>query len=154
MAKGNGSGESKPKWDNVQRVNKQNQFVPTAVLTRTGKIPVSTTRASSTNIFSTARQSFNRQTILTSTAMKVNTFQPNMNRVRPANVFQKTHSRPLKKTTILRTDFSKPKVNTAKINTVSTVGGKRETADYPHKALKNKGIIDSGCSRHMTRNKA
>nr|GEU93550.1 hypothetical protein [Tanacetum cinerariifolium] len=24
----------------------------------------------------------------------------------------------------------------------------------PHKALKNKGIIDSGCSRHMTRNKA
>ncbi|GKF46248.1 hypothetical protein Tco_0136050, partial [Tanacetum coccineum] len=26
--------------------------------------------------------------------------------------------------------------------------------DYPHRALKNKGIVDSGCSRHMTRNKA
>ncbi|GJR57922.1 ribonuclease H-like domain-containing protein [Tanacetum coccineum] len=26
--------------------------------------------------------------------------------------------------------------------------------DDPHKALKNKGIIDSGCSRHMTGNKA
>ncbi|GJY95351.1 hypothetical protein Tco_0511712 [Tanacetum coccineum] len=26
--------------------------------------------------------------------------------------------------------------------------------DYPHGALKNKGIVDSGCSRHMTRNKA
>ncbi|GJT31536.1 hypothetical protein Tco_0921955 [Tanacetum coccineum] len=26
--------------------------------------------------------------------------------------------------------------------------------DYPHRALQNKGIIDSGCSRHMTRNKA
>ncbi|GJS52960.1 putative ribonuclease H-like domain-containing protein [Tanacetum coccineum] len=25
---------------------------------------------------------------------------------------------------------------------------------YPHKALKNKGIVDSGCSRHMTGNKA
>ncbi|GKG26729.1 putative ribonuclease H-like domain-containing protein, partial [Tanacetum coccineum] len=25
-------------WNNVQRVNKQNQFVPSAVLTRTGKI--------------------------------------------------------------------------------------------------------------------
>ncbi|GJT74295.1 hypothetical protein Tco_1041020 [Tanacetum coccineum] len=36
----------------------------------------------------------------------------------------------------------------------STVGGKRETADYPHRALKNKGIVDSGCSRHMTGNKA
>ncbi|GJY25383.1 putative ribonuclease H-like domain-containing protein [Tanacetum coccineum] len=140
MAKGNGSGESKPKWNNVQRVNKQNQFVPTAVLTRTGKIPVSTARASSTNIFSTAMQSFNRQSVLTTTAMKVNTFQPNMNRVRPTNVFQKTHSRPFKKTTGLRTDFSKQKVNTVK--------------DYPHRALKNKGIVDSGCSRHMTGNKA
>ncbi|GJT33951.1 hypothetical protein Tco_0924370 [Tanacetum coccineum] len=26
--------------------------------------------------------------------------------------------------------------------------------DYPHRNLKNKGIIDSGCSRHMTGNKA
>ncbi|GJY55369.1 ribonuclease H-like domain-containing protein [Tanacetum coccineum] len=26
--------------------------------------------------------------------------------------------------------------------------------DYPHRALQNKRIIDSGCSRHMTRNKA
>nr|GEX05361.1 putative ribonuclease H-like domain-containing protein [Tanacetum cinerariifolium] len=27
-------------------------------------------------------------------------------------------------------------------------------SDYPHKALKDKGIVDSGCSRHMTGNKA
>ncbi|GJX75796.1 ribonuclease H-like domain-containing protein [Tanacetum coccineum] len=33
-------------WNNVQRVNKQNQFVPSAVLTRTGKIPVRTAEAS------------------------------------------------------------------------------------------------------------
>ncbi|GKF63985.1 hypothetical protein Tco_0187433, partial [Tanacetum coccineum] len=26
--------------------------------------------------------------------------------------------------------------------------------DNPQRALKNKGIVDSGCSRHMTRNKA
>ncbi|GJT08258.1 putative ribonuclease H-like domain-containing protein [Tanacetum coccineum] len=26
--------------------------------------------------------------------------------------------------------------------------------DYPHRALKDKGIVDSGCSRHMTGNKA
>ncbi|GJT21907.1 ribonuclease H-like domain-containing protein [Tanacetum coccineum] len=130
-------------WNNVQRVNKQNQFVPSAVLTRTGKIPVNTAKASSTKKFSTARQSFNRQTVLTSTAMKVNTVKPIVNRVRPANVFYKTHSsssRPFKKTTVLRTDFSKQKVNAAK--------------DYPHRALKNKGIVDSGCSRHMTGNKA
>ncbi|GKF30826.1 hypothetical protein Tco_0100624, partial [Tanacetum coccineum] len=28
------------------------------------------------------------------------------------------------------------------------------TTDYPYRALKNKGIVDSGCSRHMTGNKA
>ncbi|GJZ12598.1 ribonuclease H-like domain-containing protein [Tanacetum coccineum] len=162
-------------WNNVQRVNKQNQFVPSAVLTRTGKIPVNTARASGTKNVSTARQSFNRQAVLTSTAMKVNTVKPIVNRVRPANVFHKTHSpfsRSFKKTTVLSTKFSKQKVNTAKVNAVSAVGGKRETAvkpsagcnwrpqrynwhnDYPHRALKNKGIVDSGCSRHMTGNKA
>ncbi|GKA12027.1 integrase, catalytic region, zinc finger, CCHC-type containing protein [Tanacetum coccineum] len=38
--------EIRPIWNNVQRVNNQNQFVPTAVLTRTGKIPVNTARTS------------------------------------------------------------------------------------------------------------
>ncbi|GKB10524.1 ribonuclease H-like domain-containing protein, partial [Tanacetum coccineum] len=162
-------------WNNVQRVNKQNQFVPSAVLTRTGKIPVNTVRTSGTKNISTARHNFNRQAVLTSTAMKVNTVKPIVNRVRPANVFHKPHSpfsRPLNNTTTLRTNFSKQKFNTAKVNAVSAVGGKRETAvkpstgcnwriqrhnwhnDYPHRALQNKGIVDSGCSRHMTGNKA
>ncbi|GJR48422.1 hypothetical protein Tco_1316525, partial [Tanacetum coccineum] len=83
------------------------------------------------------------QTVLTSTALKVNTVKPIVNGVRPANVFHKTHSpssRPFKRTTVLRTNFSNQKVYTAK--------------DNPHRTLKNKGIIDSGCSRHMTGNKA
>ncbi|GJR22116.1 putative ribonuclease H-like domain-containing protein [Tanacetum coccineum] len=153
--------ELRETWNNVQRVNKQNQFVPSTVLTRTGKIPVNTARASGTKNVSTARQSFNRQTALTSTAMKVNTVKPIMNRVRPANIFHKTHSpytRPFKKTTVLRTVVTNQKFNTAKVNAVSTVMGQMETAvkssDYPHRALKNKGIVDSGCSRHMTGNKA
>ncbi|GJW32694.1 hypothetical protein Tco_0052726 [Tanacetum coccineum] len=148
-------------WNNVQRVNKQNQFVPSGVLTRTSKIPISTTRASSTKFFSTAKQSFNKQTIQTNTVMKVNIVKLIVNRVRLANVFYKTHSpssRPFKKTIVLRLKFSNQKLNTAKVNAVSTVGGKRETtvkpSDYPHRALKNKGIVDSGCSRHMTGNKA
>ncbi|GKF08863.1 hypothetical protein Tco_0043087, partial [Tanacetum coccineum] len=29
-----------------------------------------------------------------------------------------------------------------------------DTMDYPHRDLQNKGIVDSGCSRHMTGNKA
>ncbi|GJT51053.1 ribonuclease H-like domain-containing protein [Tanacetum coccineum] len=167
--------EIRPIWNNVQRVNNQNQFVPTAVLTITGKIPVNTARTSGTKNVSTARHSFNRQVVLTSAAMKVNTVKPIVKRVRPTTIFHKTHSpssRPFNKTTTLRTNFSKQKVNTAKVNAVGAVGGKRETVvkpsagcswrpqrhnwhnDYPHRALQNKGIVDSGCSRHMTGNKA
>ncbi|GJX23649.1 ribonuclease H-like domain-containing protein [Tanacetum coccineum] len=73
-------------WNNVQRVNKKNKFVPSAVLTKTRKIPISTARASGTKNVSTARQSFNRQKVLTSTAVKINTVKPIVNRVRPANL--------------------------------------------------------------------
>ncbi|GJY08147.1 hypothetical protein Tco_0375201, partial [Tanacetum coccineum] len=38
--------ELRETWNNVKRVNKQNQFVPSAVLTRTGKILVTTARDS------------------------------------------------------------------------------------------------------------
>ncbi|GKF06501.1 hypothetical protein Tco_0037169, partial [Tanacetum coccineum] len=76
MGKGNVQRENRTIWNNVQRVNHKSQFVSTAVLTRTGKIPVSTASASGTN------------------------------------------------------------------------------NDYPHRTLQNKEIVDSGCSRHMTGNKA
>ncbi|GJZ39845.1 hypothetical protein Tco_0586408 [Tanacetum coccineum] len=92
-------------WNNVHRVNKQNQFVPSAVLTRTGIIPVSTARASSTKNFSTDRQALTAQKLLTKTAMKVNT------------------------------------VNTAKVQAVSTVGGKRETVVKPSAGLKPKQAL-------------
>ncbi|GJS28331.1 putative ribonuclease H-like domain-containing protein [Tanacetum coccineum] len=98
-----------------------------------------------------------RQAVPTNDAMKVNTVKPIVNRVRPATVFHKTHSpfsRPFNNTTALRTNFTKQKVNTAEVNAVSAVGEKSETADYPHRPLQNKGIVDSGCSRHMTGNKA
>ncbi|GJW50890.1 putative ribonuclease H-like domain-containing protein [Tanacetum coccineum] len=143
MSKGNGTGVRKPTWNNVQRVNKQNQFVPLAVQTRTGTNPVNAAKASSTKNFSTARQSVNRKTVLTSTALKVNTVQTMMSDVRSANVFHTTNSpslRPFKRTTVLKPNLSNQKVYTAK--------------DNPHRNLQNKGIIDSGCSRHMTGNKA
>ncbi|GJR99431.1 putative ribonuclease H-like domain-containing protein [Tanacetum coccineum] len=113
------------------------------VLTRTGKIQVNTARASSTNNVSTARHNFNRKAVSTNAAMKVNTVKPIVNRVKPKTVFHKTHSpfsRPFNNTTTLRTNFSYQKVNTAE--------------DYPHRTLQNKGIVDNGCSRHMTGNRA
>ncbi|GJV21862.1 ribonuclease H-like domain-containing protein [Tanacetum coccineum] len=182
--KGNVQKENKPAWNNVQRVNHKNQFVPTAVLTRTGKIPVSTARASGTNNVSTARHSFNSQAVLTNAARKISTVKPFVNKVRPKIVIHKPHSpfrRAFNNTTALRTIFSKQKVNTVEVHTVSAVGGgngklllspqqvvigdtkditRRKSPntivdqDYPQRALQNKGIVDSGCSRHMTGNKA
>ncbi|GJT62653.1 putative ribonuclease H-like domain-containing protein [Tanacetum coccineum] len=118
---------------------------------------INNARASGTKNLSTARHSFNRQAVLTSAAMKVNTVKPIVNRVRPTTIFHKTHSpfsKPFNKTTALRTNFSKQKVNTAKVNAVSAVREKRETVVKPSAALQNKGIVDSGCSRYMTGNKA
>ncbi|GJR11552.1 copia protein [Tanacetum coccineum] len=143
MRKKSSQKEIRPIWNNVQRVNHKKQFVPTTVLTRTGKIPVNTARASGINNVSIARHNFNSQAVLTNAARKISTVKPFVNRVRPKTVFHKTHSpfrRPFNNTTALRTNFSKQKVNTAE--------------DYPHRTFQNKGIVDSGCSRHMTGNKA
>ncbi|GKA22229.1 hypothetical protein Tco_0708191, partial [Tanacetum coccineum] len=161
LSKKSRQSEIRPIWNNVQKVNKQNQFVPIAVLIRDGKIPFNTANVSGTKNVSTARHNFNRQTVLSNTR-KVNTVKP----------MGSTFSKSLNRTTSLRSKFSNQKVNTAGLNAVSAVGGKRETAvkpsagcnwrskghiwnkDNPQRALKNKGIVDSGCSRHMTGNKA
>ncbi|GJU42613.1 putative ribonuclease H-like domain-containing protein [Tanacetum coccineum] len=145
--KGTSQGENRPVWNNVQRLNHQNQFVPTAVLTRTGRIPVNT-----------ASHNFNSQAVSTSAARKVNAVRPIVNENRLRNNFHKSHSpirRPFNRTTAPRTKFSNQKVNTAEVKAVSAVGGIRETAVNPLAcSLKNKWIVDSGCSRHMTGNKA
>ncbi|GJW98376.1 ribonuclease H-like domain-containing protein [Tanacetum coccineum] len=144
--KGSGQREIRPVWNNVQRVNHQNQFVPKALLTRTGNSKL-----------------ILQDNVPTNAARKVNTVKPIVNNARPKAGFHKTLSpfrKPFNRTTTLRTNFSYQKVNTAEVNAVSAVGGKRETAvkpstgDYPQRALQNKGIVDSGCSRHMTGNKA
>ncbi|GJY44848.1 ribonuclease H-like domain-containing protein [Tanacetum coccineum] len=143
MCKGTGQRENRPVWNNVQRVNHQNQFVPTADTNRMAEFKL-ICRASSTNNVNTVRHNFNSQAVPTNAARKVHTVKPIVNNVRPKTVFHKTHSpirRPFNRTTAPRTNFSNQKV-------------KLMLEDYPQRALKNKGIVDSGCSRHMTRNKA
>nr|GEY38429.1 ribonuclease H-like domain-containing protein [Tanacetum cinerariifolium] len=90
--KSTGPREHRPVWNNVQRLNHQNKFVSTSVLTKTGRFLVNA-----------VRQNFSSQATSTSTARKVNTARP---------------------------------------------------IDNPHQTLKGKGIVDSGCSRHMTGSKA
>nr|GEU48733.1 putative ribonuclease H-like domain-containing protein [Tanacetum cinerariifolium] len=117
----------RPVWNSVKRLNHQNKFVPTTILTKTGRFLVNV-----------ARQKFSSQAASTSTVRKVNTARPIVNEIRPRNNMCKFHSpirRPINRTTA-------PKANLA------------NHKDNPHQTLKGKGIVDSGCSRHMTGNKA
>ncbi|GJT15495.1 putative ribonuclease H-like domain-containing protein [Tanacetum coccineum] len=98
--------EIRQTWNNVQRVNKQNQFVPSAILTRTGKIRVNTAKTSVSVVEG------KRETVVKPSA--------------GCNWRLQRHNWH----------------NVSKYN------------DYPHRALQNKGIVDSGCSRHMTGTRA
>ncbi|GJY70498.1 hypothetical protein Tco_0474201 [Tanacetum coccineum] len=141
--KGTGQEENRLMRNNVQRLNHQNKFVPTAVLTRTGRIQVNTARASSTNNVNTARHNFNNQAVPTNVARKVNTVKPIVNNFRPKTVFHKTHSpirRPLNRTTTPRTNFSNQKVNTAEVKAVSAIGGKREIVVKPSVGMDSANI--------------
>nr|GEV54921.1 hypothetical protein [Tanacetum cinerariifolium] len=63
-------------WNNVQKLNHKNKFVPTTILTKTGRFPVNV-----------ARQKFSSQAASTSTARKVNTARPIVNEIRPDIMF-------------------------------------------------------------------
>ncbi|GJU41522.1 putative ribonuclease H-like domain-containing protein [Tanacetum coccineum] len=84
MGKNTSQREIRPVWNNVQRINHQNKFVPSAVLTRSGKVQVSTAKKSSL-----------RATAPTSTFRPVNTTthtnRVNVSKLR-TNAFDKSHS--------------------------------------------------------------
>ncbi|GJR83118.1 ribonuclease H-like domain-containing protein [Tanacetum coccineum] len=114
-SKGTGQRVSRPLWNNVQRLNHQNKFVPTTVLTRTGRIPVNT-----------ARHNVSSQAVSTNTARKVNAVRLTVNDIRPRNIFHKSHlptRRPFNRTTETKAKFSNQKVNTVRDKAVSAVGG-------------------------------
>ncbi|GJW27953.1 hypothetical protein Tco_0044828 [Tanacetum coccineum] len=115
VKKGTGQREVRPVWNNAMRVNHQNfsnsrrNFVPTAVLTKSGIVPVSAARFINT----AAPKSF-----------------VNAAKTRP-NAFQKSHSpsrRPFYQQTALKNRNLNDKVNTAKINSVNTAKGNRVTS--------------------------
>ncbi|GJS19526.1 putative ribonuclease H-like domain-containing protein [Tanacetum coccineum] len=166
MLKNTNKKDNKPKWNNVQKVNHLNQFVPSAVLTRSGKIPINTARASGTNNVntarqnvSTARQNSSSEAVPSRTARKVSTVSTQVNDIRPKTIFHNVHSptkRPYSRTTTFEANFSNPKVNTARGKAVSAVGGNAKTTIKASSGYtwRPKGIVDSGCSKHMTGNKS
>nr|GEU61589.1 ribonuclease H-like domain-containing protein [Tanacetum cinerariifolium] len=150
VGKGTGHRESRPVWNNVQRINHQNKFAPTEVFTRSGRIPVSAAKP--------------KAAASTSATKPVNTVGPkqSVNFSRTRSTFHKSHS-PIRRSFYNATTHSRrnstERVNTAGSKAVSVVKRNRVTgvktsAGHTQQALKNKGIVDSGCSRHMTGNKA
>ncbi|GJW91392.1 ribonuclease H-like domain-containing protein [Tanacetum coccineum] len=150
-------------------------FVPSAVLMKSGLKTLNTARQNSSRAavsVSTARP--------INTAYP----RPTVNSARPvSNVFNRAHShdkRPFNKFTTNKNSNFNEKVNTIRGN-VTTVGPKavvsnnkgneanavkasacwvwrpkQKVLDHgnPQQDLKDKGVIDSGCSRHMTGNKS
>ncbi|GJR46388.1 putative ribonuclease H-like domain-containing protein [Tanacetum coccineum] len=171
VQKGTGQREVRPVWNNALRTNHQNffnsrrNFAPIAVLTKSGIVPIST-----------ARQRSSRAATPLSAARPINTVAPklfmNVAKTKP-NAFQKAHllsKRPFNQQTTLNNRSLNNNVNTAKVNSVNTAKGKRVTSAVgkqginavkssacwgdPQVALKDTGIFDNGCSKHMTGNKS
>nr|GEX60083.1 ribonuclease H-like domain-containing protein [Tanacetum cinerariifolium] len=83
---------------------------------------------------------------------------PNIKVTRPRNAHQvvtKSKSpiqRYITRNLSSRTSNLPPRVNAVQVPVVSVVQGKQGTWGNPQQALKDNGVIDSGCSRHMTGN--
>ncbi|GJW89648.1 putative ribonuclease H-like domain-containing protein [Tanacetum coccineum] len=144
----------KPVWNYTQRVNHQNfskmthpspkrNMIPKVVLMRSGLVSLTTARPVNTaqprSIVNSARPMTNvfnkahsvvRWPINNKTATKNSNFNQRVNTVSGKNV---NSTRP------------KAVVNTAKPKAVLNVGN-------PQMDLQDQGVIDSGCSRHMTGN--
>ncbi|GJT86953.1 ribonuclease H-like domain-containing protein [Tanacetum coccineum] len=129
VKKGTGQREVRQVWNNAMRVNHQNfsnsrrDFAPTAVLTKSGIVPISA-----------ARQSSSRAASPTIDVRPINTATPkpfvNVARPRP-NAFHKSHSpsrTPFNQQTTLKNRNLNDKVNTAKVNSVNTAKGNKVTS--------------------------
>ncbi|GKD45091.1 hypothetical protein Tco_1269736, partial [Tanacetum coccineum] len=123
-----GQREIRPVWNNAKRVNHQNKlthphpkknFVPTAVATKSGQVPVNA-----------AKQNSPRAAASISTAMPVNIVAPkiNVNDVLPTTYsYFKAHSpvrRAFNQKSAAKTNNFNETVNTARVNNVTTTGPK------------------------------
>nr|GEZ62816.1 ribonuclease H-like domain-containing protein [Tanacetum cinerariifolium] len=98
------------------------------------------------------------QSVLTTTDRTVSAIKPIFSMTRPklaSSAVSKSKSplrRYLPRHSSLNSSNSPPRVTAAKASAVSATQDKKGTWGNPQQALKDKGVIDSGCSRHMIGN--
>nr|GEX51220.1 retrovirus-related Pol polyprotein from transposon TNT 1-94 [Tanacetum cinerariifolium] len=188
VEKGMVQREVRPVWNNAMRTNHQNfsnsrrNFAPIIVLTKSGIVPIST-----------ARHSSSRAAAPVSAARPLNTAasKPLVIDAKPKHALQTLHSlsrRPFYQQTSLKNKILNNNVNTAKANSINTTKRNKVTVlleikglmllspqhagfgdlklkykimplkivdhtfSAPQDALKDQGYFDSGCSKHMTGN--
>nr|GEV73907.1 ribonuclease H-like domain-containing protein [Tanacetum cinerariifolium] len=119
VGKGTGHKESRPVWNNVQRINHQNKFAQTVVFTRSGRIPVSAAKpkvAASTSAVKPVNIAGPKQSVPFSKSRSI--FHKSNSLIRRSFYNATTHSR----------RNSTERVNTAGSKTVSAFKGNGVTA--------------------------
>nr|GEV74756.1 putative ribonuclease H-like domain-containing protein [Tanacetum cinerariifolium] len=136
VKKGSGQREVRPVWNDTIRINHQNfsnskrNFSPTAVLTKSGIVPIST-----------GRQSSSRAAAPVIAVRPINTVAPKplANVAKPRqNALQKSHSlsrKPFYQQKTLKNRNLNNKINTAKVNSVNTTKGNRVTSVVEKKGI-------------------
>nr|GEX05457.1 retrovirus-related Pol polyprotein from transposon TNT 1-94 [Tanacetum cinerariifolium] len=113
--------------------NPHRHVVPTVVLTQSKLVPITAVKP------------------VTTTVLKTNAARP----THAKTVVTKPHSQPrrhINRSPSPKASTFLPKVTAAKASMVNAIQGGQGKLGNPHHALKDKGVIDSGCSRHMTGN--
>ncbi|GJT55107.1 ribonuclease H-like domain-containing protein [Tanacetum coccineum] len=145
-----GNGVAKLVWNNANRVNRDNYFIPKPVQLNTGRANVSSVKSNVNSVrhnVNSVRTNVNtgrsKQPVPTSNSNSFSPVRPQVNKFNQRSHFSKLHS-PVRRP-IVR--------NTARMTYSYAVKGNWGTADHPLKNMEDRGIFDSGCSGHMARNK-
>ncbi|GJR61534.1 hypothetical protein Tco_1503696 [Tanacetum coccineum] len=163
----------KPEWNNAKRANHQNSQRMTHPHPKRNLVPRAVLMKSSLKTLNTVGQNSSRAAVSVNTTRPINTAypRPTVNCARPSsNVFNRAYShvrRPFNKFTTNKNSNFNERVNTVRGN-VTTIGPKAVVSDNkgnranavkasacwgnPQLELQEKGVIDSGCSRHMIGN--
>nr|GEY48414.1 putative ribonuclease H-like domain-containing protein [Tanacetum cinerariifolium] len=159
----NGRRVVRPVWNNTSKVNHQNYPRMSNLHPKSNFVPRAVLMTSGFKTLNIARQNSSRAVVSVNTARPINTAypRPTVNSARPvSNVFNREHShnrRPFNKFTANKGNNFNEKVNTVRGN-ITTAGPRAVVSDdkrnqgNPQLELQEKGVSESGCSRHMTGN--
>ncbi|GJS78890.1 hypothetical protein Tco_0728771 [Tanacetum coccineum] len=144
-----GNGVAKPVWNNANRVNHANHFVPRP-------LQLNAIRPNSNSVrpnVNTSRENVN------SVRQNVNSVRSNVNTVRPKQPVPTSNSNSFSPVrpqgnwgTAVKTSTGYNWRNT-RPNSNCNSGSNFVRTDHPLKNMEDRGIFDSGCSAHMTGNK-